>query len=752
MTNRTDRFNSIAWSIALPSISFILATSAIVGAVAFQRGRAAAASTLNLLEKQIEEKIKNDLQLYIDNPRIINQLNADAFTYGQLNFQIDTDDDKNKLFEYFRNQLTTFRGDSSDRTTDSGAMANNIYIGLNNGYLYGVEYREEEGQLAILKSDESTRKRFTRYSVNAEGVTSSNPIKEPEEEEFEATGRDWYKAAQGEAEPVWSKFYKDRSTGKPAITSALAIKNKSGKTLGVLGSDLLQDEIEEFIRNLADQVSGNSYIFILDKNGKIIATSLGHTTYLDQGSNKIEMIDASKISEYNSKGKFSKSNNLIQEVSKEFKDNGYKCSEKEFPDKFLQKRELLSPISVADSYGLNWCTFAVIPASDHIASMLSEIIKFIAICLPILVGAGYLSVRKAFKISDPIIQLKESVDSFSGELVTNSEANFSRASEPDAPHEIRELAEAFNRMGDNLRKNISNLRRSEQDLRRSEQDLGVTTEELILTKERLEHLNKTLSQFVPDEFFRLLNKDVNDIRLGDNKRTRLTILFSDIRSFTSISESLSPRDNFSEINRFLGEMEPEITNNALHAVEAGINMHRKIPLLNQERKADNPLAKDIEIGVGIHTGDLMIGIIGGNNRMETTVISQNVNLASRLEGLTKHFGAKLIISEVTLKDISPSDRRRFNLRYLGPVVPKGSTDPVRIHEVLDADEPEIMKRKLEYKEKFEDALRLGIERKFEDALNIFKEIFIDYPEDKAVHFLMEKCERRSDFREELSVK
>jgi class 3 adenylate cyclase len=478
------------------------------------------------------------------------------------------------------------------------------------------------------------------------------------------------------------------------------------------------------------------------------------------------MIDASEISTYNIEEKFSKSNNLIREVSKEFKDNGYECSEKEFPDKFLQKRELLSPISVADSYGLNWCTFAVIPASDHIASMLSEIIKFIAICLPILVGAGYLSARKAFKISDPIIQLKESVDSFSGELVTNSEANFSRASEPDAPHEIRELAEAFSRMSDNLRKNISNLRRSEQDL-------GVKTEDLILTKERLEHLNKTLSQFVPDEFFRLLNKDVNDIRLGDNKRTRLTILFSDIRSFTSISESLSPRDNFAEINRFLGEMEPEITNNngfidkfigdaimalfsaedsALHAVEAGINMHRKIPLLNQERKANNPLAKDIEIGVGIHTGDLMIGIIGGNNRMETTVISQNVNLASRLEGLTKHFGAKLIISEVTLKDISPSDRRRFNLRYLGPVVPKGSTDPVRIHEVLDADEPEIMRRKLEYREKFERALRLGTERKFEEALNIFKEIFIDYPEDKAVHFWMERCERRVDFREELSVK
>ena len=503
MTNRTDRFNSIAWSIALPSISFILATSAIVGAVAFQRGRAAAAPTLNLLEKQIEEKIENDLQLYINNPRIINQLNADAFTYGQLNFQIDTDDDKNKLFEYFRNQLSTFRGDSSDtsdRSKNFSAMANNIYIGLSNGYLYGVEYREEDGQLAILKSDKSTQKRFTRYSVNAEGVTSADPIEKPGEEEFEATGRDWYKAAQGEAGPVWSKFYMDRSTRKPAITSALAIKSEPGNSIvGVLGSDLLQAEIEEFIKDLAGQVSGNSYIFILDKDGKVIATSLGHKIYLEQDGNKIEMIDASEISTYNPEEKFSKSNNLIREVSKEFKDNEYECSEKEFPDKFLQKRELLSPISVADSYGLNWCTFAVIPASDHIASMLSEIIKFIAICLPILVGAGYLSARKAFKISDPIIQLKESVDSFSGELVTNSEANFSRASEPDAPHEIRELAEAFSRMSDNLRKNISNLRRSEQDLRRSEQDLGVKTEDLILTKERLEHLNKTLSQFVPDE-------------------------------------------------------------------------------------------------------------------------------------------------------------------------------------------------------------------------------------------------------------
>ncbi|MCX8110225.1 MAG: adenylate/guanylate cyclase domain-containing protein, partial [Syntrophorhabdaceae bacterium] len=163
------------------------------------------------------------------------------------------------------------------------------------------------------------------------------------------------------------------------------------------------------------------------------------------------------------------------------------------------------------------------------------------------------------------------------------------------------------------------------------------------------------SHFVPQEFIRLLGKeDIIDVGLGDHKEMTMTILFSDIRDFTALSEGMTPKDNFAFINSYLEKMEPVIAKeggiidkfigdaimalfpkDADSAIKGAINMLKQLETYNNERKQSG--LKTIKIGIGINTGLMMLGIIGGRTHMESTVISDAVNLASRIESMTKNY-------------------------------------------------------------------------------------------------------------------
>ena len=159
-----------------------------------------------------------------------------------------------------------------------------------------------------------------------------------------------------------------------------------------------------------------------------------------------------------------------------------------------------------------------------------------------------------------------------------------------------------------------------------------------------------------------------DIQLGDQMQKEMAILFSDIRSFTDLSEKLTPKENFNFLNSYLKRMSPAIQKNngfidkyigdaimALFpgdvedAINAAVDMQKEIRIYNQHRLK---LGYDpIKVGCGIHTGNLMLGIIGADDRMEGTVIADSVNVASRIEGLTKVYDASILISDVILKKV-----------------------------------------------------------------------------------------------------
>ncbi|MCB1190446.1 MAG: hypothetical protein KDK90_08440 [Leptospiraceae bacterium] len=274
--------------------------------------------------------------------------------------------------------------------------------------------------------------------------------------------------------------------------------------------------------------------------------------------------------------------------------------------------------------------------------------------------------------------------------------------------------------------------------------------------QKLALLNNTFRKFVPHAFIDLLGKSsITEIQLGDCIEKEMSILFSDIRSFTTISENMSPQDNFKFVNSFMSAMGPIIRQHngfidkyigdaimalfsvsADNAVQAGIHMLQKIKEYNQERS--KYWKNSINIGIGINTGPLMLGTIGEQDRMESTVISDAVNLASRLEGMTKMYGVSFLISEATLSRLEKPSA--YSYRMLDKVQVKGKKDPVTVYEIFDGDIPEIKEAKLSILDTFETAINLYFEQKFQEAQNLFKDCQQKYPADKATQTYIERCQ------------
>jgi two-component system sensor histidine kinase ChiS len=289
-----------------------------------------------------------------------------------------------------------------------------------------------------------------------------------------------------------------------------------------------------------------------------------------------------------------------------------------------------------------------------------------------------------------------------------------------------------------------------------EEDFLLTVEKGIMQYELMEETQRQVEvfqRFVPREFLEFLGKDsILDVGLGDQVQKEMTILFADIRSFTTLSEKMTPKENFDFINAYLSKVGPVIRDchgfidkyvgdalmalfphRADDAVRASIGIHRAVDNYNVEFQKEN--SPPISIGIGLHTGNLMLGTIGNAERMQSTVISDAVNLTSRLEGLTRFYGASILISETTLSRIE--DSSRYNYRLLGKVRVKGKNNAILVYEVFDGDPENIAELKLQTKSSFENGLELYYQQEFAEASVQFKNVLKINPEDKTARLYLE---------------
>ena len=270
-------------------------------------------------------------------------------------------------------------------------------------------------------------------------------------------------------------------------------------------------------------------------------------------------------------------------------------------------------------------------------------------------------------------------------------------------------------------------------------------------------LSAVYRRFLPTEFPKLLGKSsVADIRLGDSTERDMSILFADIRDFTSLSESLTPRETFLFINGYLKEMEPALLGargvidkymgdaimaifptGADDALRGAVGMLQRLRRFNAgpRRTGGGP----VRVGIGLNAGPTRVGAVGGPHRIQTTVISDAVNLASRLQTLTKTWGLQLLISEqafYSLKDPSVHD-----IRFVDRVRVRGKERPQSIYEVFDADPPALRRAKRRTRPIFEEALACYHFRDIRCAARLLRRCLARCPQDTVARLYLERCRR-----------
>jgi predicted ATPase/class 3 adenylate cyclase len=286
--------------------------------------------------------------------------------------------------------------------------------------------------------------------------------------------------------------------------------------------------------------------------------------------------------------------------------------------------------------------------------------------------------------------------------------------------------------------------------------IAVSLENALLFKGK-EDLIAAYERFVPREFLAYLGKkSIVDVALGDQVEREMTILFSDIRDFTALSERMGPAENFEFINSYLSRMEPVIrrrhgfidkyigdaimalfATEADEAVAAALEMAEELSRFNVERESRG--RPPVRIGIGLNSGRLMLGTVGGRDRMDGTVISDAVNLASRVEGMTKTFGATVLVAENTVKRLK--DPGRHPHRPLGTVRVKGKSQPVTVYEFFGSDSKEVIERKIASRDAFADAVRLCAAGDFTRAAAGFEVIVRSNPADLAAAAYFRRCAR-----------
>lgn len=300
--------------------------------------------------------------------------------------------------------------------------------------------------------------------------------------------------------------------------------------------------------------------------------------------------------------------------------------------------------------------------------------------------------------------------------------------------------------------------------------LGISDRMRMLEREALlarsasetrQKMSDTFEKFVPKQFTSRKKNDFEEISLGNFDSGNITILFSDVRSFTELSELMTPNEVFRFLNSYLSRMEPPIQKHggfvdkfigdaimalfereserqsAHSAILAAVDMQRALVLYNKHRrKVSYP---PIQTGIGIHSGEVMIGTVGSAERMDFTAIGNAVNISSRLEGLTKFYGARIIVSRDTMDLLE--DRDIFKHRILDWLRVKGKKEPVEIYEILENDPVKVQDAKVKAETYIAHGLSYRHQKDFENAVKWFKKGALMFPKDEALRFHYQTCAR-----------
>lgn len=680
--------------IVVPFLIQILGTVGLTGWLSFRNGQRAVNDLASQLSQEITHRIEKHVQTYLNNSHILHEVSIAAIDTGILDLN-----NFDALQHYFWHQV---------KKAEPGTT---YFYGNEEGEFVGVRREEallpEDAQTVLMYRDKVTAPNWILYNLDSQGDRTGIRL----QSEYDPRSRPWYETAERLGKPSWSPIYRAASRPALLITAVLPIYEQTGELLGVLGSDVALSQISDFLNTL--EISPNGEAFIIERSAEIVASSSIELPFIitDSGPRRLNVTEISEPLVQ------ATASHLIEKFGS-FDGVGYN---QQFTFELNGDRQLVQVAPIQDQYGLDLLIVVAIPESDFMERIDANTRSTIWLCLASLGVATLLGLMTAKWIVEPILRLNMAAKKLAG-------GEWEQSLPATRSYELGELAKSFNRMTDQLKESFDNLAR----------------------------INLAYGHFVPHKFLDFLDRDtIVDVKLGDQVLKEMTVMFSDIRSFTTLSEGMTPQENFNFLNSFLGRIGPIIRKHngfidkyigdgimALFpeepdkAVQAAIAMQKKVLLYNKRRQSRGKQA--ISIGIGINTGMLMLGTIGEEQRMESTVISDTVNLGSRLEGLTKLYGAGIVMSEQTLEQLRSPDR--YGHRFLARVRVKGKSVPVSIFEVFDGDSPSIRKVKQQTCAKFEEAINFYFEQKFALAASLFQEVLEKNEKDKAARLYWQRCE------------
>jgi adenylate cyclase len=277
-------------------------------------------------------------------------------------------------------------------------------------------------------------------------------------------------------------------------------------------------------------------------------------------------------------------------------------------------------------------------------------------------------------------------------------------------------------------------------------------------------LHQTFQKFVPRQFVEHFAKSgSNNLELGRADEDKVAILFCDIRGFTSLSEKMSPQElmhflnsyflrmnapihhNNGFIDKFIGDAimalfdspQGEDSDKAADAIKAALEVQTALALYNSHRESSK--YAPVKNGIGLHFGPVVLGTVGSDDRMDTTVIGDTVNVAQRIEGLCRYFNADILASKSTVH--LAQDKHEVEYRLLDNVLFKGKSVSIPLVEVLSHLPEEIKEQKLVAAEQIIEGITLRDDGYLKTALSHFEACSLTFPRDFAIKHHLRICKQ-----------
>jgi adenylate cyclase len=510
--------------------------------------------------------------------------------------------------------------------------------------------------------------------------------------------RPWYKGALKNPETLfWTEPYIFFESGMPGITVASAVTDSQGNVKGVVAADILLNDLSSFLNEL--NLTPNETALITDEQGKILAAS-------------DEKIFTSDIRSYDDIPSLKESgNSILTALSDAYNETS---SAECFPFTVDRVHYLGASIPFNSNFNKKWHFIISAPEDDFFGEFKNILNNILLLSMFGLFIGIVITWFLAKKISNPIEQLCRDVE------------------------QIKNFNFDFN---SNIKSAITEI---------------ITMDNAI---KAMKHSLKAFSLYVPKELVKkLIAEGEENISVGGHLED-LTIFFSDIAGFTSITEKTKPQilmHQLSEyfevvteviekydgtVDKFIGDAvmafwgaPVRLENHHELACRAALDVAHAIKKLNEkwEKEGKNRFITRI----GLHSDSAVVGNIGSSSRMNYSIIGDGVNLASRLEGVNKIYGTGIIISESTYKKVA----KLFVCRKLDKIAVKGKNESVTIYELLEnADNAD--DKLLRFTEEWNSFFDLYLKSDWETALKKLDGFSKQFPEDKAASVFRERIEQ-----------